>query len=251
MIVIKNKEAIRKMIHAGQELARIVQEVQAYLVPGATTDEIDAQIESRIYDRKLKPRCKGYCGYQHVSCVSVNDGIVHGIPSPRVQLKAGDLVTIDVCVSWRGYCADMARSFVVGQQSEPDAHHLISVAQRALDTGIEHAVVGSHIGDIGYHIQRVVEHARYHVIRDFCGHGIGKQMHEDPDVPNHGTQGSGPRIRAGMAFAIEPMISVGSPEVSIDQDGWTARTADESLSAHVEDTVIVTDHGPYIATRLD
>jgi len=250
MIVIKNKEAIRKMKHAGQQLAAVFQDVAPRVVAGASTASIDAYIESCLHTRQLKPRCKGYCGYQHVSCISLHDVIVHGVPSHDVIVREGDLVTIDVCASWRGYCADMARTFIVGTAHDA-VDRLVSVAQRALDTGIAYAHVQHHVGDIGHHIQNTVEHAGYSVIRDFCGHGIGKRMHEDPDVPNYGSLGSGPALRHGMALAIEPMISAGSSEVRIDDDAWTARTADGSLSAHIEDTVIVTDQGPCVATRLN
>ncbi len=249
-MVIKNKEAIRKMVYAGQQLATIFQEVAQYVVPGATTAEIDAYIECALKEKQLKSRCKGYCGYGHVSCVSLNDVIVHGVPSTSIVLNEGDVVTIDVCASWRGYCADMARSFIVGAGSNA-AEHIVATAQEALNVGINQAIVKHHVGSIGHHIQRVVEQTGYTVIRDFCGHGIGKQMHEDPDVPNYGDLGKGPILRPGMALAIEPMISAGSPEVRIDSDGWTARTEDGSLAAHVEDTVIITEQGPRIATRLD
>lgn len=250
MVIIKNKEAIRKIEHAGQQLATVLQDIIPYIVAGVSTADIDARIENMLQAKQLKPRCKGYCGYAHVSCVSLNDVIVHGVPSDHVVLQEGDLVTVDVCASWRGYCADMARSFIVGGDNV-QADTLITTAQRALDVGIANAVVKNHVSDISHHIQRVVEQAGYSVIRDFCGHGIGKYMHEDPDVPNYGKPGMGPVLRHGMALAIEPMISVGSSEVSIDADGWTARTADGSLAAHVEDTVIITDQGPRVATRLD
>jgi len=249
MIVIKGKEAIRKMKHAGHQLALIFSDIEQYVVAGVATGEIDRQIERRIQDRGLTSRCKGYCGYRHVSCISLNDVIVHGVPSWEQYLQAGDLVTVDVCASWRGYCADMARTFLVGSHQE-HAKRIACVAWNALDVGIETAHVGAHVGDIGYQIQSYVEQAGYGVIRDFCGHGIGKQMHEDPDVPNHGTLGSGPALRPGMTLAIEPMISAGSTEVHIDDDRWTARTMDGSLSAHAEDTVVITEHGPEIVTRV-
>lgn len=250
MIVIKNKEAVRKMVHAGQQLATVLRDVGQHIVPGVSTAAIDAYVEDALHAKQLKPRCKGYCGYQHVSCVSLNDVIVHGVPSEGIIVREGDLVTVDVCASWRGYCADMARCFIVGTDNH-NAEQIVHAAQNALDIGIQNAVEKNHVGDIGHCIQRYVEQAGYSVIRDFCGHGIGKNMHEDPDVPNYGQPGTGPVLRPGMSLAIEPMISAGSPEVHVDADGWTARTEDGSLSAHVEDTVIVTQQGPYIATRLD
>ena len=250
MIIIKNKEAIRKMKHAGQQLATIFRDIGQYVVAGTSTHAIDAYVEQQLREKGLQPRCKGYCGYKHVSCISLNDEIVHGVPSPETVLQDGDLVTVDVCASWRGYCADMARCFFVGSCSQ-SVHRIVSVAQNALDTGLEYAVVKNHVGDIGYHIHQAVTDAGYSVIRDFCGHGIGKHMHEDPDVPNYGKKNSGPVLRHGMALAVEPMISAGSADVHIDDDGWTARTEDGSLAAHVEDTVVITDNGPCVVTRLD
>jgi methionyl aminopeptidase len=250
MIVIKNKQAVSKMAQAGELLAPIVREACANIAkPGVTTGFVDAWIEQAIRSAGMVPRVKGYRGYQHATCISINDVIVHGIPSSLKMLQEGDLVTIDVCASWSGYCVDMARSFFVGGVNNAEAKNLHDVAYVALDAGIKKALPGNRLSDISAAIQQVVESHGFSVIRDFAGHGIGKSMHEDPEILNFGKPGQGPVLQVGMALAIEPMISAGDYRVAIDKDGWTARTKDGSLAAHVEDTVIVAEGGPQIVTR--
>ena len=248
MIAIKNKVAIRKMEQAGARLVEIFQEITPLIKPGITTLEIDQAIEVFIKAKGMESKTKGYMGYRHSSCISVNDVVVHGVPSAQVSLKECDLVKVDVCASWNGYCADMARSFYVGDMPE-DVARFVENAQRALNKGIEQARPGNRLGDISAAIQKEIEAGGYGIIRDFAGHGIGKQMHEEPEILNVGSAGKGPILRAGMAFAIEPMTTMGTHDVYITDDGWTVKTADRSLAAHVEDTVVVTENGPKILTR--
>ncbi len=247
MIVIKNKSSIRKMEEAGSLLSSMFDELESMIFAGITTGEIDAWIETYLHKRNLVSRMKGYMGYKHVSCISVNDEVIHGVPSSRV-LQDGDFVKVDVCASYKGYCADMARPFFIGKVTD-EVRQLAEVAERSLKAGIAKAIPGNRLGDISAAIQQVVEQAGCGVVRDFAGHGIGKQMHEDPEVLNYGRKGEGPLLRAGMAFAIEPMITKGDYAVCIAQDGWTVCTKDNSLAAHVEDTVVITDSGPKIITR--
>ncbi len=240
------------MREAGKRLASIFQKIPALLSPGLSTKELDSFIEQELQMLGMHSECKGY-GYPPfpcVSCISLNDVIVHGIPHVDVRLKEGDLITVDVCASYNGYCADMARSYCVGGVSCKETIHLVETAYEALEKGIAQACVGNRISDISHAIQSHVESQGFGVVRDFAGHGIGKRMHEDPEILNYGFPGKGPVIEVGMAFAIEPMITLRGYAVKMDKDKWTARTADGSLAAHVEDTVIVTAQGPEITTRL-
>lgn len=246
----KNKQALDKMRTAGKLLAEIFEKVGSVIQQGTSTAAIDAWIEKELIQRQLVSQSKGYKGYRHVSCISVNDVVVHGVPSNQIILNQADLVKVDVCAAWNGYCADMARSFIVGSVSDEKKQHLIVIAQQSLDKGIAQAVAGKRLFDISAAIQQHVEHYGYGVVRDFAGHGIGKRMHEEPDVPNFGVSGTGMRLVTGMTFAIEPMITQGSYEVYVDRDGWTVKTKDGSLAVHVEDTVAVGDNGPEILTRL-
>jgi methionyl aminopeptidase len=248
MITIKNKLALSKMEKAGKELAAIFDKLPSILKKGKTSAEIDAWIESAIKERGLVSMMKGYRGYRHVSCISVNDVVVHGVPSGKVVFKEGDLVKVDVCVSWKGYCADMARGFLIEPVAEP-VKRLSAVAMAALDKGIAKARAGGRLSDISSAVQKEVEAAGYGVVRIFAGHGIGKNMHEDPEILNYGAPGKGPVLRAGMTFAIEPMITMGKYDVYVENDGWTARTSDKTVAAHVEDTVLITENEPQILTR--
>lgn len=250
MISIKNKVALRKMETAGQFLAEICEEVKPLLVVGFTTLQIDDFIAKQIVKKGLVSSTKGYMGYRHHSCISLNDEVVHGVPSKDKVLASGDLVKVDVCASWQGYCADMARCYFV-EKEESDAKKLVEAAQKSLDAGIARMQVGGRLGDISAAIQSVVEAKGFGVVRDFAGHGIGKRMHEEPEILNYGKAGSGPLLQVGMAFALEPMITAGNYQVYITQDGWTVKTKDKSLAAHVEDTVVLTDNGPKVLTRLE
>jgi len=249
-MMIKNAQALEKMRKAGKLLAEIFENIKVVIRSGVTTLEIDRWIAEQLQRQQLVSQSLGYHGYNHVSCISVNDMVVHGIPSAHVVLKDGDLVKVDVCAAWQGYCADMARAFIVSDIAKPEVHDFIRVAQESLDAGLAMAVEGNRLYDISAAIQNHVEKHGYGVVRDFAGHAIGKNMHENPDVPNFGYAGTGMRLKEGMTFAIEPMITQGSYLVYVTQDGWTVKTKDGSLAMHVEDTVLVGKNGPEILTRL-
>jgi methionyl aminopeptidase len=249
VIIIKNKSALQKMEIAGQKLAKIFEILAPEVIQGVSTLQLDQLVVSELKKAGLVSRCKGYLGYQHVSCISVNDEVVHGVPRKETVLKTGDLVKIDICASWKGYCGDMARCFFVGTGSEK-ALKLVSVAKQALDKGIEQAQVGNRLTDISAAVQKEVEKHGFGVVRDFAGHGIGKSLHEEPEVLNYGKPGRGPVLQAGMTLAIEPMITEGGYEVYVTEDGWTVKTEDKKLAAHVEDTIVITQDGPKALTRI-
>jgi methionyl aminopeptidase len=234
---------------AGQHLAHVMDEISGFIVPGVSTFELDALVEQKVVSRGLKPVCKGYAGYRHATCISVNDVIVHGVPSQEIILKFGDFVKIDVTASYRSYCADVARYFFVGQAGDV-ACRMAAVVQRALDAAVTVAVPGNKISDISACIQEIVEKEGFSVIRTFSGHGIGKSLHEEPDIPNFGKPGMGMVLQEGMTLAIEPMIAEHGYEVTVMKDGWTAKTADGGLAAHVEDTIVVRHGGAEVLTRL-
>lgn len=249
MIKIKNKIAIQKMKEAGKVLAALFEDLKSIVTVGVTTADIDNWIEKKLDQKGMVSQTKGYCGYRHVSCIAVNDEVVHGVPHNRTTLKNGDMIKIDVCAAYKGYCADMARPFLLGDCTETTIK-LVNVAQLALDAGIEKALVKNKLGDISFAIQQEVEKNGFGIVRDFAGHGIGTSMHESPTVANYGSPGKGLQLQSGMALAIEPMITQRSYKVVVDQkDGWTVRTVDGGLAAHVEDTVLVLDDGPFITTR--
>lgn len=248
MIKVKSRTALEKMQRAGGLLATIFENVERALVPGVSTLEIDALIERMLVERKMIGCSKGYRGYRHVSCISLNDEVVHGVPSAGKIVRSGDLVKIDVCASHQGYCADSTRSYLVGQVAA-DVRQFVKAAQRALDAGIAHAVAGNRLSDISAAIQREVERAGYGVVRDFTGHGIGRRMHEEPEILNYGQPGKGPVLAPGMTFALEPMITMGDYHVYVADDGWTVKTRDGSHAAHVEDTIVITQEEPVVLTR--
>ncbi len=248
MITIKNKQSIQKMETAGRLLAAICNDLGPLVKEGVNTLELDSWISGQLSQKGLVSKTKGYRGYRHSSCISVNDEVVHGVPRASSVLKSGDVVKIDICASWNGYCADMARVFFVGSVAQ-EARKLADVAQQALDKGIAKARAGNYLSDISAAIQTEVEAHGFGVLRDFAGHGIGKQMHEDPEILNYGKPGKGPLLQPGMVFAIEPMITMGHYDVYVCNDGWTVKTVDKSLGAHVEDTVVITQGEPKILTR--
>jgi len=250
MIFIKSTSEIQKMIETGKRLSSIFDELPMIIKSGSSTADINHWIERQLEQRKLCTTMRGYCGYKHVSCISVNDEVVHGVPSEKKIIKDGDLVKIDVCASFEGYCADMARPFFVGKSMTQQVHDFVSVAQKSLLAGIEKMVPNNRVSDVSAAIQDVVLKYDYGIVREFAGHGIGKNMHEDPDVCNYGKPGRGPVLKVGMAFAIEPMITLGDHTIVIDDDGWTARTADGSLAMHIEDTVIVGENSPIVTTAV-
>ena len=248
MITIKNAYAQERMAVAGRLLAELFENLNEWIEPDMTTLMVDTYIAEYQKKHKMVSCTKGYMGYRHSSCISMNDEVVHGVPSD-MKIKEGDFLKIDICASYDKYCADMARPFYVGIPSK-DVSMFIATAQEALDEGIKCARPGQRLGTLSATIQKIIEQQGYGVVREFAGHGIGKKMHEDPEILNYGKAGCGPVIKSGMAFAIEPMITMGDHRVYILDDGWTVKTVDKSLAAHVEDTVIVTDNGPKIITRL-
>jgi methionyl aminopeptidase len=249
MITIKDDKAIEKMSEAGRRLAMLFKELDTVVVSGKTTLEIDGFIDQFLVANGLVSKTKGYKGYKHASCISINDELVHGVPSNKKIVTSGDMVKVDICASWQGYCADMARIFFADTVSL-QVQKLADVAQKALDAGIAQALPGNHLSDISARIQFEIEKCGFAVVRDFAGHGIGKNMHEDPEILNYGKPGKGPVLKPGMTFAIEPMITEKSYKVYVTNDGWTAKTVDGSLAGHVEDTILVTDDVPRILTRL-
>lgn len=251
MITIKNKQAILKMDKAGSLLSDVFNELTTVIKPGMSTLELDTWVDQYLKKIGLVSQCKGYMGYKHVSCISVNDEVVHGVPSDAKQLQEGDLVKVDICASWKGYCADAARCYFVGATKQEKAVTFVEVAKQSLDAGIAQALPGNRLSDISAAIQAVVEKNGYGVVRDFAGHGIGKRMHEEPEVLNYGQPGKGPVLQPGMTLAIEPMITMGGYHVYVTNDGWTVKTKDKSLAAHVEDTILITQDKPRILTRAD
>jgi methionyl aminopeptidase len=246
MIIRKSPREIEKMAATGALVAETIAHVGGLLRPGVTTEELDDAAGAFIREHGGIPTSEGYKGYPKAICISANDVVVHGIPDDLV-VGDGDLVTIDVGVTLDGYIADSAYTFGVGDV-EPDDQRLLDVAQDALAAGIAEAVVGNRVGDISHAIQEVVEAGGFSVVRSLVGHGVGRHYHEDPHIPNFGEPGRGPRLSEGMTIAIEPMITAGSPDVLVEDDGWTIRTHDGSMSAHFEHTVAVTADGPRILT---
>ena len=247
MIIRKSQDELQAMREAGRLTALTHDVVAAAVRPGITTASLDALAEEFIRDHDAIPAFKGYNGYPASICVSVNEEVVHGIPGARI-LRDGDIVSIDIGVVLDGFYGDMARTYPVGEISE-EAKRLIAVTETALEKGIAAAVAGNRLSDIGHAVQSYVEAHGMSVVRDFVGHGIGRSMHEEPQIPNFGRPGYGPRLQPGMVMAIEPMVNVGGWEVIVLSDNWTVVTADRSLSAHFEDTVAVTEGGPLILTQ--
>lgn len=247
MVIIKAKHELDLMREAGKVNAYILNELQNLIKPGISTLEIDRFVERTVKKHGMIASEKGYCGYPASICVSINDEVVHGIPSKKRILRDGDIVSCDLVVEYQGYMADAARTYPVGNVS-PEAAHLIKTAEKAFWNGIAYAKEGYRLSDISHAIQETVEGEGFGVIRDFVGHGIGSEMHEDPQIPNVGKPGKGPRLQRGMALAIEPMITQGSWEVDILEDDWTAVTIDGGLAAHYENTVIITDGEPELLT---
>ena len=247
MIIIKSKQEIGLMREAGKVTGHILNELREMIKPGISTMDIDRFVEKTVKEYGMRAAEKGYCGYPASVCTSVNEEVVHGIPSRKRILREGDIVSVDLVVEHRGYMADAARTYAVGEIS-PEANHLIETAEEAFWKGMEFARVGFRLSDISHAVQTAVEGEGFGVIRDFVGHGIGSSMHEDPQIPNYGKPGKGPRLQAGMTLAIEPMICQGSYEVDVLLDDWTAVTVDGGLAAHYENTVVITDGEPELLT---
>ena len=249
MIVRKSPAEIDCMRRANALVAEVLSELRRLVAPGVSTLELDAAAERRIRRAGAVPAFKGYQGYPATLCASVNEAVVHGIPS-SAPLVDGDIVSLDMGVVLDGYYGDSAITVPVGDVTDRVVE-LLRVTREALERGIEQVRVGGHVSDIGHHVQRHVEAHRFSVVREFVGHGIGVQLHEDPQIPNYGKPGHGPRLEAGMVLAIEPMVTLGRPAVKVLGDGWTAVTRDGSLAAHFEHTVAVTEGDPEILTRAD
>jgi len=235
---------------AGRLVGEVLTALSQAVVPGVTTGELDAMAEKLIRAAGATPAFKGYHGYPATICASVNDEVIHGIPSRTRALEEGDVISIDVGAQLDGYFGDSAITVPVGQVSE-DAATLLRVTEESLYKAIERVKPGGRVSDIGHAVQTHVERAGFSVVREFVGHGIGQQMHEEPQVPNYGEAGRGPRLSEGMVLAIEPMVNAGKPAVKVLSDGWTAVTRDHSLSAHFEHTVAVTADGAWILTARE
>ncbi|HCC60167.1 MAG: type I methionyl aminopeptidase [Candidatus Staskawiczbacteria bacterium RIFOXYC1_FULL_37_43] len=248
MIIIKTEDEIKIMAEAGKILANVLKEIERLVKPGIATIELDRAAEALILLRKAKPGFKGYDGFPYSLCVSVNENVVHGLPSEYI-LKEGDAVSLDLGVLYRGYYSDMAATVPVGKVSF-EAKRLIQAAKKALKRGIKKAKAGNTVGDIGNTIQRYIESQGYGVIRDLCGHGIGKDLHEDPKIPNFGKRGEGDKLVEGMVICIEPMLSQGNWQLKKSEDGYGYSTKDGLLSAHFEHTIAITKKGPVVLTEL-
>lgn len=248
MIIIKSRREIEKIKAASNIVARALEELRKRICAGITTKELDKMAEEFIVKNGGAPAFKGYKGYPNTACISVNEEVVHGIPSEK-RLEEGDIVSVDLGVLLDGYYGDAAITVPVND-TDDKAKRLLEVTQDSLYKAIEAARIGNRVADISYTIQSYVEDAGYSVVRDFVGHGIGRSLHEDPPVPNFGERGKGPRLKAGMVLAIEPMVNAGGSELIVLENGWTAVTKDGSLSAHFEHTVAITENGPVILSML-
>ena len=245
----KSPAEIEKMRRSGRIVREVLNAVSAIVAPGVTTMDLERVAEKKIQESGAKPAFKGYYDYPCVLCTSINSEVVHGIPSEKRTLKAGDIVSIDCGVVLDGYYGDAAITVSVGSEVDPKVSKLLNVTRDALYRGIEKARVGNAIGDVGAAVQQHVEANGFSVVREFVGHGIGTRLHEEPQIPNYGDPGRGPRLREGMVLAIEPMVNAGKAGVRVLEDKWTAVTEDGSYSAHFEHCVAVTRDGPLILTE--
>lgn len=247
MITIRTPEEIEEIALASKLTADTLSLLEKTVRPGISTLELDRIAEEYIRSNGGIPSCKGYEGYPASLCTSVNDMVVHGIPSAKKILRKGDIISIDLVVELNGYMGDSCITIPVGHTNKKNLQ-LIEVTEQALFAGIKQAVPGNHVGDIGYAVEKTVKPYGYGVLREYVGHGIGTDMHEDPEVPNYGTPGHGPRLEEGMVICIEPMITMGSPDILTLRDGWGVVTADGKPAAHIEHTVAITKDGPKILT---
>jgi methionyl aminopeptidase len=248
VIVCKSAAEIERMRVANMLVADVLAELAAMVAPEVTTADLDAAAERLVRAGGAEPAFKGYRGYPATLCASINEEVVHGIPSPKRALAEGDIISLDMGVKLNGFYGDSAVTVAVGRVSD-DVLTLLRVTQEALDRAIAQVRVGGRISDIGHAVQRHVEANGFSVVREFVGHGIGASLHEEPQIANYGEPGRGPRLAEGMVLAIEPMVNMGRPAVKVLQDGWTAVTRDGSLSAHFEHTVAVTRDGPLVLTQ--
>ena len=248
MIIIKNSEQLALMKKAGQITAEALLYAREAIRPGISTKEIDKKIHDFIVKSGAVPSFLGYGGFPGSACISVNDEVIHGIPSEKKILREGDIVKIDVGARYRGYNGDSARTYPVGKVSE-EALKLISVTERSFWEAMKAAKAGNRVGDIGFAVENFVISNGFSVVRDYVGHGVGKDLHEEPEVPNFGRAGRGARLYSGMTLAIEPMVNVGGYGIKVLADGWTVKTLDGSLSAHYENSIAITDTDPIILTE--
>jgi methionyl aminopeptidase len=247
-IMIKTSQEIEKMRVSGIALRKVHDAIAPHVKAGASTMDLEEIAVAKIAELGGKAAFKGYHGYPSALCTSINEEVVHGMPSTKRILKDGDILSIDCGVIIDGYYSDAAVTYAIGKP-EPRIQKLLDVTKASLEAAIEQCQVGGRLFDISATVQEICEAEGFGVVREFVGHGIGRSMHEDPQVPNFGTRGKGPRLKAGMVLAIEPMINVGKPEVKVLKDGWTAVTVDGSYSAHFEHTVAITKDGPVVLTR--
>jgi len=248
MVICKSTAELEKMHRAGLLVWEVLEKMRAMVRPGLSTKELDEFAETYTTERRAKPAFKGYRGYPGSVCTSINDEVVHGIPSASRKVREGDILSMDFGVVMDGYYGDAALTVPVGKIA-PEREKLLRVTRESLERAIEKVRAGNRLGDVSAAVQHWVEKNGYSVVREFVGHGIGTKMHEDPQLPNYGSPGQGARLQEGMVLAIEPMVNSGSPAVKVLDDDWTAVTADGSDSAHFEHTVAVTANGPWILTR--
>lgn len=247
VINLKTPEQIDEMATSGRVQAKALQLAIAKTRPGVTTAEIDAAVEKFIRSQSGTPTFKGYRGFPGSICASVNDMVVHGIPGPQ-KLAKGDLISIDIGVTLGGWVTDAAVTVAVGGEAGAVAESLMDTTKQSLFDAVEQCRVGNRLGDVSHAVQKRVEAAGFSVIRELIGHGVGREMHEEPQVPNYGKPGTGPELNAGMVIAVEPMVNVGGPEIKVGDDGWAVYSSDGSLNAHFEFTVAVTKDGPRVLT---
>lgn len=246
MIIVKTEKQIEAMRESGKILRDTLLKAEEFIKPGITTKELDKYLHRYIISRGAKPSCLGYEGYPAATCISVNEVVVHGIPGDRV-INDGDIVSVDLCVLYKGMHTDAARTFCVGNVS-PEKRKLVEVTKESFFEGIKHIKSGCRVGDIGSAVQKYAESFGYGVVRDLQGHGVGCSIHEDPGIPNFGRAGTGEFLKEGMTIAVEPMITLGTYEVSVAEDGWTVFTDDGEPAAHYENTMVVTKDGVEILT---
>ncbi len=250
MILLKSPRELGHMRDAGRILAEVKDRLRALVRPGVTTKQIDQDVEAFIVSRGAKSAFKGYRGYPATVCISINEEVVHGIPSPKRKLREGDIVGLDLGCIVEGYYADCAITLPVGEVT-PRVQELLDVTRESLDKAIVQCRPGNRIGDVSQAVQTHCESHGFGVVRAFVGHGIGRSLHEEPQVPNFGEAGTGKPLKAGMVLAIEPMVTMGTWEVRVLEDRWTAVTQDGSWAAHFEDTIAITDNGPEVLTRVE
>jgi methionyl aminopeptidase len=248
MIILKSPDEVAKIRVAGGIVAETIDTVLAAVEPGVSTADLDVVAEAFIREREATPSFKGYRGFPASICASLNEEVVHGIPSPKRILKEGDVLSLDFGAIWDGYHADSAVTVFVGEPPSAEAEKLVRVTEEALEAGISQIRPGGRLSDISHAVQQVVEGAGFSVVREYVGHGVGRSLHEDPQIPNYGLPGRGPELRPGLVVAIEPMVTMGDWKTRVLADDWTVVTADGSLAAHFEHTIAVTEDGREVLT---